>query len=211
MYPSDWLSAAIYGRRSLLIELKPPAERLRHAPHVVIVGGGFADIQACRALAQSEVRITLIEKRNFNLFQPLLYQVATGLVASGDIATPLRELVGKQLNVQILLGEVTQLIQAEHQIVFNRKTFSYDHFPIATGPSSSFFGRDNWRTFAPPIKNPRARRRNPQTPPHGDGASGTNSRPRSTAISSNRCCNRRWSERLRDGGSRLSNAAMVPK
>ena len=70
------------------LELEPPEERLRHAPHVVIVGGGFAGIQACRALAQSEVRITLIDKRNFNLFQPLLYQVATGLVASGDIATP---------------------------------------------------------------------------------------------------------------------------
>ena len=77
------------------LELEPPEERLRHAPHVVIVGGGFAGIQACRALAKSEVRITLIDKRNFNLFQPLLYQVATGLVASGDIATPLRELVGK--------------------------------------------------------------------------------------------------------------------
>ena len=103
------------------LELEPPEERLRHAPHVVIVGGGFAGIQACRALAKSEVRITLIDKRNFNLFQPLLYQVATGLVASGDIATPLRELVGKQPNVQILLGEVTQFIPNEHQIVFNGK------------------------------------------------------------------------------------------
>ena len=109
----------------------------------MIVGGGFAGIQSCRALAQSEVRITLIDKRNFNLFQPLLYQVATGLVASGDIATPLRKLVGKQPNVQILLGEVTQLIPAEHQIVFNGKTFSYDHLLLATGSGSSFFGKDN--------------------------------------------------------------------
>ena len=98
------------------------------------------------------MRITLIDKRNFNLFQPLLYQVATGLVASGDIATPLRELVGKELIVQILLGEVTQLIPAEHQIVFNGKTFSYDHLVLATGSGSSFFGKDNWRTFAPPMK-----------------------------------------------------------
>ena len=107
------------------LELEPPEKRLRHAPHVVIVGGGFAGIQACRALAKSEVRITLIDKRNFNLFQPLLYQVATGLVASGgDLATPLRELVGKQPNVQILLGEVTHFIPNEHQIVFNGKKFS---------------------------------------------------------------------------------------
>jgi NADH dehydrogenase len=70
-----------------LLELEPPEERLRHAPHVVIVGGGFAGIQACQALAKSEVRITLIDKRNLNLFQPFLYQVAPGLVASGDIST----------------------------------------------------------------------------------------------------------------------------
>ena len=76
------------------LELDPPEERLRHAPHVVIVGGGFAGVRACKALAKADVRITLIDKRNFNLFQPLLYQVATGLVSSGDVATPLRQLVG---------------------------------------------------------------------------------------------------------------------
>jgi NADH dehydrogenase FAD-containing subunit len=75
------------------------------------------------------------------------------LVASGDIATPLRELVGKQPNVQILLGEVTQLIPAEHQIVFNGKAFSYDHLLLATGSGSSFFGKDNSCTFAPPKKS----------------------------------------------------------
>ena len=63
------------------LELEPPNDRLRHAPHVVIVGGGFAGIHACKALAQADVRITLIDKRNFNLFQPLLYQVSTGLVS----------------------------------------------------------------------------------------------------------------------------------
>ena len=87
------------------LELEPPEERLRHAPHVVIVGGGFAGVHACKALAKADVRITLIDKRNFNLFQPLLYQVSTGLVSSGDIATPLRDLVGKQHNVQVLLGK----------------------------------------------------------------------------------------------------------
>ena len=124
------------------LELEPPEERLRHAPHVVIVGGGFAGIQACRALAQSEVRITLIDKRNFNLFQPLLYQVATGLVASGDIATPLRELVGKQPNVQILLGEVTQLIPA-----MNTKSCSTEKLLVTTiscsqrGLAAAFSGK----------------------------------------------------------------------
>ena len=80
---------------------------MRHAPHVVIVGGGFAGVHACKTLAKADVRITLIDKRNFNLFQPLLYQVATGLGARSDVAMPLRELVGRQENVQVLLGEVT--------------------------------------------------------------------------------------------------------
>ena len=67
------------------LELEPPEECLRHAPHVVIVGGGFAGVHACKALANADVRITLIDKRNFNLFQPLLYQVSTGLVSRGDL------------------------------------------------------------------------------------------------------------------------------
>jgi len=134
------------------LELEPPEERLRHAPHVVIVGGGFAGVHACKALANADVRITLIDKRNFNLFQPLLYQVSTGLVSRGDIATPLRELVGKQRNVQVLLGEVTNVYPEGKQIVFNGKAYSYDHLVLATGSGSTFFGHDEWRTFAPPMK-----------------------------------------------------------
>ena len=134
------------------LELEPPEERLRHAPHVVIVGGGFAGVHACKALAKANVRITLIDKRNFNLFQPLLYQVSTGLVSRGDIATPLRELVGKQRNVQVLLGEVTNVDPEGKQIIFNGKACSYDHLVLATGSGSTFFGHDEWRTFAPPMK-----------------------------------------------------------
>ena len=134
------------------LELEPPEERLRHAPHVVIVGGGFAGVRACKALANAEVRVTLIDKRNFNLFQPLLYQVATGLVSRGDVATPLRQLVGKQRNVQVLLGEVTEINPEGQQIVFNGKAYSYDHLVLATGSGSTFFGHEQWRTFAPPMK-----------------------------------------------------------
>ena len=134
------------------LELEPPEERLRDAPHVVIVGGGFAGVKACKALAQSDVRVTLIDKRNFNLFQPLLYQVATGLVSSGDVATPLRQLVGKQRNVQVLLGEVTELDANKKQIIFNGKAFTYDYLVLATGSGSTYFGHEEWRTFAPPMK-----------------------------------------------------------
>ena len=135
-----------------VLELEQPAERLRHAPHVVIVGGGFAGVHACKALAKADVRITLIDKRNFNLFQPLLYQVATGLVSRSDVATPLRELVGKQDNVQVLLGEVTTVNPEGKQIVFNGKAYSYDHLILDTGSGSTYFGHDDWRTFAPPMK-----------------------------------------------------------
>ena len=102
----------------------------------MIVGGGFAGVHACKALAKADVRITLIDKRNFNLFQPLLYQVSTGLVSRGDIATPLRELVGKQSNVQVLLGEVTNVYPEGKQIVFNGKAYSYDHLVLATGSAA---------------------------------------------------------------------------
>ena len=140
------------ARDHFFLELEPPSEQLRHAAHVVIVGGGFAGIHACKALASANVRITLIDKRNFNLFQPLLYQVSTGLVSRGDVATPLRELVGQQHNVQVLLGEVTQINPEGKQIVFNGKAYSYDHLVLATGSGSTFFGHEKWRTFAPPMK-----------------------------------------------------------
>ena len=83
------------------LELEPPAERLRHAPHVVIVA---AALHGCKALAKAEVRVTLIDKRNFNLFQLLLYQVATGLVSRSDVAMPLRELVGSNRTCRCCWG-----------------------------------------------------------------------------------------------------------
>ncbi len=122
------------------LELEPPEERLRKAPHVVVVGGGFAGVRACKALAQADVRVTLVDKRNFNLFQPLLYQVATGLVSRGDVATPLRQLVGRQRNVQVLLGEVTEIHPEDKKIVFRHEDLDgvnpYD-------PNDSFRSEDS--------------------------------------------------------------------
>jgi NADH dehydrogenase len=141
----------------------------------------------------------------------LLYQVATGLVASGDIATPLRELVGKQPNVQILLGEVTELIPDEHQIVFNGKTFSYDHLVLATGSGSSFFGQEHWRTFAPPMKilehAEEIRRRLLMAMEQAEQTPNPEARQFLQTV----VVIRQWSERLRDGRRRLSNAALVPE
>ena len=134
------------------LELEPPEESLRHAPHVVIVGGGFAGLKACQVLAHQPVRVTLIDKRNFNLFQPLLYQVASGLVSAADVASPLRQVVGQAPNVQILLGEVTDIDPERREVVFNDRHYAYDHLILATGSGSSYFGHDEWRPLAPPMK-----------------------------------------------------------
>ncbi|MFM7236518.1 MAG: NAD(P)/FAD-dependent oxidoreductase, partial [Cyanobium sp.] len=134
------------------LELDPPIEAMRSWPHVVIVGGGFAGLKACHALARQPVRITLIDKRNFNLFQPLLYQVASGLVSEADVASPLRQMVGQAPNIQILLGEVVDVDPEARELVFNNQRYGYDHLLLATGSGSTYFGREEWRAMAPPMK-----------------------------------------------------------
>ena len=118
----------------------------------MIVGGGFAGLKACHALINQPVRVTLVDKRNFNLFQPLLYQVATGLVSEADVASPLRQMVGQAPNVQVLLGEVEEINTQAKQIVFNDRQLAYDHLILAAGSGSSYFGHDDWREAAPPMK-----------------------------------------------------------
>ena len=134
------------------LELTPPSELLRQAPHVVIVGAGFAGLKAAQTFAGKTVRVTLIDKRNFTLFQPLLNQVATGLVAEADVASPLRQLVGQAPNVQVLLGEVEEIDTQAKQVVFNDRQLAYDHLVLAAGSGSSYFGHDEWREAAPPMK-----------------------------------------------------------
>jgi len=134
------------------LELDPPEAAMRSWPHVVVVGGGFAGLKVCNALARQPVRVTLIDKRNFNLFQPLLYQVASGLVSEADVASPLRQMVGDAPNIQILLGEVVDIDPAERQVVFNGQHYSYDQLILATGSGSTYFGREEWRPLAPPMK-----------------------------------------------------------
>jgi NADH:ubiquinone reductase (H+-translocating) len=139
-------------RERFFLELEPPDQRLRALPHVVVVGGGFAGLKACHALINQPVRVTLVDKRNFTLFQPLLYQVATGLVAEADVASPLRQLVGQAPNVQVLLGEVEEIDTQAKQVVFNDRQLAYDHLVLAAGSGSSYFGHDEWREAAPPMK-----------------------------------------------------------
>jgi NADH dehydrogenase len=134
------------------LELDPPEEAMRTWPHVVIVGGGFAGLKACHVLARQPVRVTLIDKRNFNLFQPLLYQVASGLVSEADVASPLRQMVGQAPNIQILLGEVVDIDPQRRELVFNNQRYGYDQLVLASGSGSTYFGQEHWRRLAPPMK-----------------------------------------------------------
>ena len=134
------------------LELESPAAVMASWPHVVVVGGGFAGLKVCHALARQPVRVTLIDKRNFNLFQPLLYQVASGLVSEADVASPLRQMVGVAPNIQILLGEVVDIDPEASEVVLNGQHLSYDQLILATGSGSTYFGREEWRSLAPPMK-----------------------------------------------------------
>lgn len=139
-------------RERFFLELEPREASMKSWPHVVIVGGGFAGVRAAQRLAGKPVRVTLIDKRNFNLFQPLLYQVASGLVAEADIAIPLRHLLRRADNVQVLLGEVVDLDPVNRQVSFNDVHLRYDRLILASGSGSSFFGHEEWRPLAPPMK-----------------------------------------------------------
>lgn len=121
--------------------------------HVVIVGGGFGGLYAAKALGKAKVKVTLIDKRNFHLFQPLLYQVATGGLSAGDISSPLRAILSKQKNVQVLMGEVIG-IEAKTQKVLLKsgETLGYDSLIVATGSSHHYFGKDEWSKIAPGMK-----------------------------------------------------------
>ena len=141
------------AKERFFLELTPPSELLREAPHVVIIGGGFAGLKAAHALAGKAVRVTLIDRRNFNLFQPLLYQVATGLVSATDVASPLRVMLGAATNIQVLMGEVTDIDPTARAVTFDNHQLRYDHLIVAAGATSSFFGHDDWQAHATPMKS----------------------------------------------------------
>ncbi len=124
---------------------------LREA-EVVIVGGGFAGLHAARALRDAPVRVTLIDKRNFHLFQPLLYQVATGGLSPTDIASPLRRILRNQENVRVLMGEMTGLDAERRRVILDNGWVSYDFLILATGAENDYFGREEWRERARGLK-----------------------------------------------------------
>jgi NADH dehydrogenase len=125
------------------------------SPHrVLILGGGFAGLVAAQTLKRANVNITLLDRRNFHLFQPLLYQVATGSLSPAEIAAPIRAVFSRQKNVEVLLGEAVDLDpQNKNVLLADGDSFSYDTLVIATGSQTSYYGNDHWRENAPSLKS----------------------------------------------------------
>jgi NADH:quinone reductase (non-electrogenic) len=121
---------------------------------VLILGGGFGGLNAALKLKRAPVEVTLIDQRNFHLFQPLLYQVATGSLSPGEIAAPLRGVLSRQKNVRVLLGEAADIDpHAKRVILRDGGSFEYDSLIVATGSQSSYYGNDSWREWAPSLKS----------------------------------------------------------
>jgi NADH dehydrogenase len=118
-------------------------------PRVVIVGGGFGGLYAARALAGAPVSVTLIDKRNYHLFRPLLYQVATGLLSADEISGPLRSILSRQNNIDVLLGEVTGVDTQKRVVRLEQHDIPYDFLVLATGVQYNYFGHDEWSRIAP--------------------------------------------------------------
>jgi len=119
---------------------------------VVIIGGGFGGLAAAKVLAKYSFDITIIDKTNHHLFQPLLYQVATAALSPGDIANPIRSILANRQNVKVVMAEVTSIDKVRKEVKFNNTSLAFDYLIIAVGNNYSYFGNDRWEKFAPGLK-----------------------------------------------------------
>jgi NADH:quinone reductase (non-electrogenic) len=122
-------------------------------PHVVIIGGGFGGLNTARGLARAPVRVTLVDKRNYHLFRPLLYQVATGLLSADEIAAPLRSIFSRQRNIEVVMSEVNRIDTQNRLIQLPQYTLHYDFLVLATGINYNYFGHDEWKRIAPGLES----------------------------------------------------------
>ncbi|MBI3968602.1 MAG: NAD(P)/FAD-dependent oxidoreductase [Chloroflexi bacterium] len=140
---------------SLRDELLDPRPRGGRRPHVVVVGGGFGGLYAAKAFADQPVRVTVVDRRNHHLFQPLLYQVATAALSPGDIAEPIRGVLARQRNTRVFLADVQGVDAANRRVVLADGELKYDYLIMATGAGQSYFGHDEWEPLAPGLKTVR--------------------------------------------------------
>src|SRR5260370_4456484 len=130
---------------------------------VVSLGGGFGGLAAAQKLKRAPVEVTVIDRRNFHLFQPLLYQVATGSLSPGEIAAPIRGVLSRQKNTSVLLGEAVDVDpRAKRVILLDGATFEYHSLIVGTGRQTSYYRNDSWREWAPSLQSAQ----NPTAIPH---------------------------------------------
>ena len=122
-------------------------------PHVVIVGAGFGGLEAAKALINEPVRLTVIDRTNHHLFQPLLYQIATAALSPADIAAPIRGILGRFKNTEVILAEVKSVNVEAHTVNTGEREIAYDYLILATGARHSYFGHDEWEKLAPGLKS----------------------------------------------------------
>jgi len=133
--------------------MEQEADRTREQrPHVVIVGAGFGGLRAARALKHGNVQVTVIDRRNYHLFQPLLYQVATAGLSPNDIAYPIRAVLRRQKNAQVFLAEVAAIDTRRRKVFLQDSEVEYDYLILATGAGHSYFGHPEWEAYAPGLK-----------------------------------------------------------
>lgn len=130
--------------------LQQPGQEL---PRVVVIGAGFGGLQAARALRHAPVQVTVIDRSNYHLFQPLLYQVATADLSPADISAPIRSILRKQENTSVILAEVTGVDTKTQRVLMHERSLPYDYLIIATGARHSYFGHNAWEPFAPGLKS----------------------------------------------------------
>jgi NADH dehydrogenase len=119
---------------------------------VVIVGAGFGGLNAAQSLARADAKITVIDRQNFHTFQPLLYQVATAGLSPGEIAEPIRSILRRQKNIEVLMAEVTGFDLERRVVQTDDQEVAYDSLIVAAGASHAYFGHDEWIPFAPGLK-----------------------------------------------------------
>src|ERR1700740_3325152 len=126
---------------------------LEHKPQVIIVGAGFGGLEAAKELACKDVALTVIDRTNYHLFQPLLYQVATAALSPADIAAPVRAVLSKCENVEVMLAEVQSVDVDERKVKMNDGEIGYDFLILATGARHSYFSHPEWERLAPGLKS----------------------------------------------------------
>jgi NADH dehydrogenase len=129
------------------------SDSARTLPQIVIVGAGFGGLWAASALARAPAQVTVIDERNYHLFQPLLYQVATAGLSPADIAAPIRGILSRQRNARVVLGRVIGIDKARKLVRLRDREVAYDWLIVATGARHAYFGHDEWAAFAPGLKN----------------------------------------------------------